>query len=273
MEILWNAKERFPDMNLTMFYKFDQQEEKQCPQYVHDQGYNTGCLFPTEGSYLSIYIKNPNGTEVLCYDEQESSKFFKPNPPENVTFQWAEDKITIQCKTPYNAHCFVFELRYKSRFDKDWQFRNHSCCEIKDQGFDLAKCYSFRFRLKHHHCSTVSYSSEWGVETFWKNGKSADSCAIDNSKPESHTVILLISVMAGFLVIFALLLYVCRLKRIRKILVPAVPDPKHVYSDLFSGHNGNFQEWISKTENVLVQTKVEYEEEECVIEEESGKDL
>ncbi|XP_034970382.2 cytokine receptor-like factor 2 [Zootoca vivipara] len=275
MEISWHAKNNFPGRNMTMSYKFDKQEEKQCMEYMHDQGYNSGCRFPTEGLYLHIYIRNPNQTEEVYYDEQESSNLLKPNPPENVTFQWADDEVTVQCKAVENEHCFRFELQYKSQLDKDWQSRDQACCEIKDQGFDPAKCYSFRFRLKHS-CSGFSYSSEWGAETHWKNGSSVDSCDIDVSEPKSITVIPLTLVMAGILVIFALLLCVCRWKRIRKILMPAVPDPKHLYSDLFSNHNGNFQEWISKTENVLVQTKVKYdddvdEEEECAIEEEEGK--
>ncbi|CAI5772182.1 cytokine receptor-like factor 2 [Podarcis lilfordi] len=277
MEISWHAKKNFPGRNMTMSYKFDEQEEKQCIEYLHDQGYNSGCLFPTEGKYLHIYIRNPNQTEEGYFDEQESSNLLKPNPPEHVTFQWADDKVTVQCKGVDKEHCFRFELQYKSQLDKDWQSRDQECCEIKDQGFDPAKCYSFRFRLNHS-CSVFAYSSEWGAETHWKNGSSVDSCDIDVSEPKSITVIPLTLVMAGVLVIFALLLCVCRWERIRKMLMPAVPDPKHLYSDLFSDYNGNFQEWISKTENVLVQTKVKYDdddndEEECAIEEEEGKDF
>ncbi|KAJ6667514.1 hypothetical protein lerEdw1_016635, partial [Lerista edwardsae] len=46
--------------------------------------------------------------------------------------------------------------------------------------------------------------------------------------------------------------------------MPAIPDPKRMYSKLFSDHNGNVQDWIHKTEN---ETKVEYGEEECIVEE------
>ncbi|XP_054830352.1 cytokine receptor-like factor 2 [Eublepharis macularius] len=266
----WNAAQLFSDRNVTMFYRFDEHESKQCPQYILDQGYHTGCHFKTEGEDLYIFIKDTAGKEPLYFDEQKISMFFKPNPPENVTFQWAEDKLTVQCNPPQQPHCFMFELQYKSTLNQEWKSTKGRCCKIEDDGFDPGKCYSFRLRLERLEiCNTIAYFSEWGAETHWKNGSSKDSCDME---AESKAIILLTSVMAMILVAFALLMGVCRLERIRRIIMPAIPDPKHIYSDLFRDHNGNFQDWIFKTDNVFVQPKVEYEEEECIIEEQEKED-
>lgn len=54
--------------------------------------------------------------------------------------------------------------------------------------------------------------------------------------------------------------------------MPSIPDPKYIFDDLFSDHNGNFQEWIDKTDHAVVQTKLEYEEPECITEAESPQD-
>ncbi|XP_062983746.1 cytokine receptor-like factor 2 [Elgaria multicarinata webbii] len=272
MEIFWDVREKIPDINVTMFYSFDEGEWKQCPQYILDEGYNTACLFQIEGEDFQISIRDTNGTkELYSGDMEDSSLFFQPNPPENVTFQWADEEVTIKCKRPIYQSCMDLELQYKSRFDQVWQSRENKCCKIEIQGIDPMMCYSFRLRLKFP-CGVYKFS-EWGAESFWKNGNSIESCDSDDSKPDLSIVPLLTLAMAGLLILFVFLLCICRLKRIRKTLMPVIPDPKNIYTELFSDHNGNFQEWISKTENALVQTKLESVEEECIIEEGKGEDL
>nr|XP_056718154.1 cytokine receptor-like factor 2 [Euleptes europaea] len=270
MMVSWNATQNFPDRNVTMFYRFDEHEYKQCPQYILDQGYNTGCRFRTEGEDFHIFINDTAGTEQHYSDEQGVHAFFKPNSPENVTFKWADGNVIVQCNPPQHLRCLKMEFQYKNTLDQKWKSRKGKCCKIEEHGLDPAECYSFRLRLERSdNCNKVAYFSEWGAETLWKDGSSIDSCAID---PESNTIILLTSVLAAVLAVFALLMFVCRLQRIRRSIMPVIPDPKHMYLDLFSDHEGNFQDWICKTENVLVQAKVEDEEEECVIEEREVED-
>ncbi|XP_077199470.1 cytokine receptor-like factor 2 isoform X2 [Paroedura picta] len=261
--VSWNAPENFPDRNMTMFYRFDK-EWKQCPQYILDQEYNTGCQFKPGVGDLHIFINDSAGKGPNYNDEESIKTFFKPKPPENVTYHWEYDKVTVQCSPPGPPDCFGLELQYKSILDQEWKSREETYCKVEVHGLDPEKCYVFRVRLEAKNCNKVPYFSEWGSETFWKNGTSIDSC---NTDPESNIMILLISIMATVLVLFALLMLVCRMQRIRKSIMPVIPDPKHMYSNLFSDHNGNFQDWISTTENVLVHAKVEDETKACVIEE------
>ncbi|XP_062831394.1 cytokine receptor-like factor 2 isoform X2 [Anolis carolinensis] len=252
-------------LNVTMFYRLDGQDLKHCPQYTFDQGYKIGCVFQAEhNANLQIFIKDANVTKDLYDDEQNIFKYLKPNPPENITIQWVNDEVTAKCITPKGSHDFNFEFQYKSNFNKYLEIKKNECCKIKVQGFDPGKCYSFRFRLKNNN---GDYFSEWSAESHWTSGSSVDSCSTDAFEPGSNTVILLTSVMGGFLIIFVLLLCVCRLSRIRNTLIPIVPDPKHVYSEIFTGHNRDFQEWASKTENLLAKTNLQRIEEECIIEE------
>lgn len=46
----------------------------------------------------------------------------KPSPPENVTFFWKDDTVTITCNKPKRGvKCLRLELQYKSKFDNGWQ--------------------------------------------------------------------------------------------------------------------------------------------------------
>ncbi|KAF7254128.1 Cytokine receptor-like factor 2 [Varanus komodoensis] len=188
---------------------FDEEEWKQCPQYTLHQGYNSVCLLHTEGDRILISIRDTNGTKELYFSDQEKFMFFQPNPPEHVSFQWTDDEVTAKYNPPKFGQCLKLELQYKSKFDKDWQHRKCSGWEIKTQGFDPAICYSFRFRLEFI-CGVAS-TSEWGAESFWKNATALDSCAMDESKSNSSTVLIL--VMTGLLIIFIILLCVCSLQR------------------------------------------------------------
>uniref|UniRef100_A0A8C8RS05 Cytokine receptor-like factor 2 n=1 Tax=Pelusios castaneus TaxID=367368 RepID=A0A8C8RS05_9SAUR len=246
---------------------------KQCPNYILYQGYNSGCLFNTEGPTLNIFIKDQNGSEQLFNQSLKSDFFIKPNPPENVTFHWKNDTITVECKKPKKSpRCLNLEYQYKSKHDKEWQSRKSECCKVEEQGFDPEKCYSFRVRLERRVplCNRIPYASEWGEVTVWRNGSLLDSCD-DDIKSLSNQVILLLSVLAVLLAVFFLLIFVCKWQRFQKSVMPVIPDPKHIFSDLFNDHNGNFQEWIDKTDNPMVQTKMECVEYECIIEETTEK--
>ncbi|NXK54031.1 CRLF2 factor, partial [Chauna torquata] len=274
MQITWAARELFPGENVSFSYTFDEGKQKvwkTCPSYLLDQGYNSGCFFKTEGHTLAFSIMNNNGSEELFSKMLKSDFYIKPNPPENVTFFWKDDTVTVTCNKPERAvKCLKLELQYKSKFDKGWQSRTSKCCRVGEQGFDPRKCYSFRVRLKRlvPYCNVVNYSSDWEAETFWMNGTLLDSCD-DDIKSQSNTVILLSCLLAVLLMIFILLILLCKWQRLQKSVMPAIPDPKYVFADLFSDHNGNFQEWINKTHHAMVQTKLHYEEPECIIEEES----
>ncbi|NWI85910.1 CRLF2 factor, partial [Pitta sordida] len=246
MQITWAAREIFPNENVSFSYTFDEGKDKfwkPCPTYLLNQGYNFGCLFKTEGPTLGISIRNSNGTKELFSKKVKSDFYIKPNRPENVTFFWKEDTVTVSCNKPEKAvKCLRLELQYKSTFDKEWQSRTSTCCSVGDQGFDPRKCYSFRVRLKRlvPVCNVVNYSSDWEAETFWMNGTLFDSCD-DDVTSQSNTVIVLSCLLAVLLMMFILLILLCKWQRLQMSVMPAIPDPRYIFADLISDHNGNFQ--------------------------------
>uniref|UniRef100_A0A669Q614 Cytokine receptor-like factor 2 n=1 Tax=Phasianus colchicus TaxID=9054 RepID=A0A669Q614_PHACC len=161
-------------------------------------------------------------TDIACFFFLFS--LVKPNRPENVTFFWKDDTVTVTCNKPEKGvKCLRLELQYKSKYDRGWQSRTSKCCRVGEQGFDPRKCYSFRVRLKRivPSCNVVDYSSDWEAETFWMNSTLlGNSCAIFMSCL-SNTF-------------FSL----CRLQ---KSVMPTIPEPKYIFTDLFNDHSGNFQ--------------------------------
>uniref|UniRef100_A0A8B9FRJ5 Cytokine receptor-like factor 2 n=1 Tax=Amazona collaria TaxID=241587 RepID=A0A8B9FRJ5_9PSIT len=185
----------------------------------------------------------------------------KPNRPENVTFFWNEDTVTVSCNKPERAvKCLRLELQYKSKFDKQWQSRTSKCCSVGEQGFDSRKCYSFRVRLKRlvPYCNVVNYSSDWEAETFWMNGTLLGNSCATFVYCLSTNAIVLSCLLAVILMMLILLILLCKWQRLQKSVMPSVPDPKHIFDDLFSDHNGNFQVNIAilpKNPQFLTQEK------------------
>ncbi|KFP33490.1 Cytokine receptor-like factor 2, partial [Colius striatus] len=277
MQIRWTSSKPFPGKNVSFSYTFDEGKHKvwkPCPTYLLDQDYNSGCVFKTEGPTLAISIRNSNGNEEFFSKSLKSDFYIKPKQPENVTFFWKEDTVTVSCNKPETAvRCLRLELQYKSKFDKEWQSRTSKCCSVGEQGFDPRKCYSFRVRLKRlvPYCNVVHYSSEWEAETFWMNGTLLGSCD-DDIISQSNTVIVLSFLLSVLLMILIFLILLCRWQRLQKSVMPAIPDPKYMFADLFNDYNGNFQEWIDKTDHAVLQTKLEYEDSECMTEAESHQE-
>ncbi|XP_037994921.1 cytokine receptor-like factor 2 isoform X2 [Motacilla alba alba] len=277
MQITWPTRDLFPNENVSFFYTFGEGTNKvwkPCTTYLLDQDYNSGCLFKTEGPTLSISIRNSNGSDVLFSKNLKADFYIKPSPPENVTFYWEEDTVTVSCNKPKrNAWCLRFELQYKSKFDKEWQSRTSKCCSVGEQGFDPRKCYSFRVRLRRlvPYCNVVKYSSDWAAETFWMNGTLLDSCD-DDRTPQSKTVIVLSCSLAVLLMMLILLILLCKWQRVQMSVLPAIPDPKYPFADLFNDHNGNLQEWLDKNDHMVLQTKMEYEDPESITEAESQQE-
>ncbi|NXO74797.1 CRLF2 factor, partial [Sitta europaea] len=280
MQITWATREIFPNDNVSFFYIFGEGKNtvwKPCTTYLMDQDYNSGCLFKTEGPTLAISIRNSNGSKELFFKKLKADFYIKPSPPENVTFFWEEDTATVSCNKPKkNAWCLRLELQYKSKFDKEWQSRTSKCCSVREQGFDPSKCYFFRVRLRRlvPYCNVVKYSSDWEAETFWMNGTLLDSCDDDITPqtPQSKTVIVLSCSLAVLLMMLILLILLCKWQRVQMSVLPPIPDPKYPFADLLNDHNGNLQEWLDKNGHVVLQTKLEYEEPESIIEAESHQE-
>ncbi|XP_030058382.1 cytokine receptor-like factor 2 [Microcaecilia unicolor] len=246
---------------------------KKCLNYLLKEDCNIGCHFKNEKPGLmsvSIHDSGVDPERGIFNETLLTFDYEKPNLPENVTVRWENNTVHVTCNKPENSDCYFYELHYKSKFDDHWQSKEMECCTIKESGFDLKKCYSFRVRLKRRpHCSLAVYPGDWSPITFWKNGASTDSCS--NDEFLSRNVILIISLVVS-LSTFILLYCICKMKRLQEQIMPLIPDPKHSFSDLFHNHNGNFQAWLDESDNVAKQIYIKYLETECIVDEETNEE-
>ncbi|XP_061264287.1 cytokine receptor-like factor 2 isoform X1 [Bos javanicus] len=259
VQVTWNSS-AYAGINFTFIYKFHTKEEyRPCPDYILQHGYRAGCLLEVHRDG-PLYFSIRNGTEPLLTKDLAISTYLKPRSPGALSFQWREEAVTVTCSSlGYND--LQYEIQHKTVFDAEWQSTEAETCNVTIDGLDTEKCYFFRARVKalEFAYGSETYASDWSEVTYQQRGELRDSCWENSLFPK----FILIAGMVSFLTVFLLLLSLWKLHRIKKVLMPSVPDPKFSFLGLFESHQGNFQEWIKDTQNVAPLNKMEDGELEC----------
>ncbi|KAM5197339.1 cytokine receptor-like factor 2 [Hipposideros larvatus] len=265
VQVTWNASER-SGTNLTFLYKFtgtDTDTYAPCPTYILQDGRTAGCLLDIPGDEM-LYVSIWNGTSSVLTWNSWIRLFLKPNPPKDLSYRWHQDALTVTCpKLPFPD--LLYEVQHKSTFDSEWQAKEEEACNVTIQALDAEKCYLVRARVKAMEITYGfdTYPSDWSEVAHLQAAELRDSCPEIRLFPK----FLLICGMVAFLTMVLVFLFVWKLRRMKKLLMPSVPDPKFTFPGLFEAHRGNFQEWIKDTQNVTQLDKVEEGEQECVLEE------
>uniref|UniRef100_A0A8C6EAE9 Cytokine receptor-like factor 2 n=1 Tax=Moschus moschiferus TaxID=68415 RepID=A0A8C6EAE9_MOSMO len=256
VQVTWNTS-AYAGINFTFIYKFDKKEEyRSCSNYMLQQGYSAGCLLEVQRDG-PLYFSIRNGTEPLLTKDLAISAYLKPRSPGDLSFRWREEAVTVTCSN-LGYSDLQYEIQHKTVFDTEWQAEN---CNVTIDGLDTEKCYFFRARVKalEFAYGSETHPSDWSEVTRLQRGELRDSCWESSLFPR----FILVAAMVCFLTLFLLLLSLWKLHRIKKVLMPSVPDPKFSFLGLFESHQGNFQEWIKDTQNVAPLNKMEDGELEC----------
>ncbi|XP_016077188.1 PREDICTED: cytokine receptor-like factor 2 [Miniopterus natalensis] len=262
VRVTWNASEHAGD-NLTFFYGFRSEEHSQCRNYILQEGRTVGCLLEAEGDKI-LWFSIRNGTQSLLLKSLWISDYLKPNAPKDLNFSWHQEAMTVTCSNlPYRG--LLYEVQHKSAFDTTWQSDVRDTCNITISGLDGDKCYFFRARVMTTESSygPEAHPSDWSEVTHRQKGELRASC----QEKTLFSRFVFIYCMVASLTLFLFVLCLWKIWRVKKLLMPNVPDPKFTFPGLFDSHHGNFQEWIKDTQNVTHLNKTEDREQECVLEE------
>ncbi|PNI12630.1 CRLF2 isoform 3 [Pan troglodytes] len=252
VQVTWNAS-KYSRTNLTFHYRFDGDEAyDQCTNYLLQEGHTSGCLLDAEQRDDILYFSIRNGTHPVFTASRWMVYYLKPSSPKHVRFSWHQDAVTVTC-SDLSYGDLLYEVQYRSPFDTEWQSKQENTCNVTIEGLDAEKCYSFWVRVKAMEdvYGPDTYPSDWSEVTCWQRGEIQDACAETPTPPKPKlSKFILISSLAILLMVSLLLLSLWKLWRMKKFLMPSVPDPKSIFPGLFEIHQGNFQEWITDTQNV-----------------------
>ncbi|KAL4687958.1 hypothetical protein H8957_004739 [Semnopithecus entellus] len=252
VQVTWNATHD-PRSNLTFHYTFNPDEAyDQCTIYILQEGHTSGCLLDAEQQDDILYFSIRNGTHPVFTASRWIYYYLKPGSPKQVSFSWHQDVVTVTC-SDLSYRGLLYEVQYRSPFDTEWQSKQENTCNVTIEDLDAEKCYAFRARVKAMEdvYGPDTYPSDWSEVTCWQRGETRDSCPQTRTPPKPKlSKFILVSSLAILLMVSLLLLSLWKLWRVKKFLMPSVPDPKSTFPGLFEIHQGNFQEWITDTQNV-----------------------
>uniref|UniRef100_H0XW51 Cytokine receptor like factor 2 n=1 Tax=Otolemur garnettii TaxID=30611 RepID=H0XW51_OTOGA len=259
VQVTWNASE-FSGVNLTFFYTFSSNGEyDQCTRYILQHGHTVGCLLDTKDDEI-LYFSIRNGPQPVLTESRWINEYVKPSSPRDLHFLWCGEQVTVTCSDlPYTD--LVYEVQHRSTFDTTWQAQGGDVCSVKISYMNILGIYIFYINIDipKDVGSLSTYPTSISAETTClMEGECKDSCPEEQKgvQPKLPRFILICS-LVSLLTMWLLLLSLWKLRRVKNLLIPSIPDPKASFPGLFEQHQGNFQqEWIKDTQNVAQLNKM-----------------
>ncbi|XP_075799110.1 cytokine receptor-like factor 2 isoform X3 [Microtus pennsylvanicus] len=237
VEVTWDPAEH-AGANLSLAWRYIPEPLQPCPRYFLSNGLTSGCVLPVRsGRPLEIDVRR--GAEPVFHRKGLASAFLKPRPPDKVTLHWLEDAIRVTC--PGLPHVGLdYVIQHRGIGDTDWVASAPApSCDVTVGGVDRSACLVFRVRAfpRESFYGSEVQPSDWSPMTQWRAG----SC-----QAPSYSGFPKLQVACGLVTLLTSLLLLLALWRVKRGLLPWVPDPRGGFQGLFERHGGNFQAWIAQ---------------------------
>ncbi|XP_014394394.1 PREDICTED: cytokine receptor-like factor 2, partial [Myotis brandtii] len=232
VQVTWDANQP-PGTNLTFLYGFKGMPVSECSNYLLQDGRRSGCLLVAEGDTI-LNFSIWNGTQHLKNRSLWIADYCKCHP---------EGKHCLFSSPIEGPPCSPQQGRRQPSgtfHGQETHPKAEMTCNVTIQDLDAEKCYSFRARVtttEPTYPSRTTYPSDWSEVIHQQRGQPQDSCQEERVFPKP----VLIYGLAALLLLLLLLLCVWKLQRVKRLLMPSVPDPKATFAGLFESHQGNFQ--------------------------------
>ncbi|XP_036443708.1 cytokine receptor-like factor 2 [Colossoma macropomum] len=186
----------------------------------------------------------------------------------NMRISNTSDSITVTWENPNkskNNQCYRFDVQYRHLCDSSWKSVN----DIKGFSFklpapDMKKNYVFRIRARLY-CINGNWS-KWSPEKYWRNDT---GLCIAETSPVSIRDYLLVTVLP---VTCLLLVFAITQERVRRLVLPIIPDPKHTQERILNIEQfqwfTSFSETCEECEIVEIEVDSEREDQKSEITEE-----
>uniref|UniRef100_A0A8C5WDW9 Fibronectin type-III domain-containing protein n=1 Tax=Leptobrachium leishanense TaxID=445787 RepID=A0A8C5WDW9_9ANUR len=279
MTCLWN-QHGVPSVNYTFQYwlgKKNEETTRNCTQYLLNGNTNIGCFIKEEIEPFSPFTAELNHTSLekpIKIHYEITQNIVKLEPPFDLHVENTSSReLLLKWNTShslYPLHCYEFQVQHRSSTNEKWTLKDVSSSEMFSlPSFDPEKSYTFHVRSKlNGYCSSAMTWSDWSMGVTW--GRNATRGAVE--PPSSAITNLLIYIMSTSLLLFFLIL-LFRVERIWVIFVPRIPNPGKNFEDLFTKHQGNFQEWIGISKEGEERLKQNYSEPICTVTEDYDSNI
>ncbi|XP_035605024.1 cytokine receptor-like factor 2 [Oncorhynchus keta] len=153
--------------------------------------------------------------------------------PNNICLDLSDssDAVFVSWRNPNRVvgdHCYESTLQYRNHCDTDWQVVVLKEFSYQVDKPDRKRRYYFRIRMRYD-ClfGDLKTWSGWTPTRYWRNETETGPCAT-----EINAIVYVVTILP--LLICFLLIVTFSQKRVRRLFLPHIPDPKHTCETLFS---------------------------------------
>ncbi|XP_077069601.1 interleukin 21 receptor, tandem duplicate 2 [Siphateles boraxobius] len=191
------------------------------------------------------YWENGNQNLSLLDSVFRPAKKIKPNPPSNLTLQYANGTYHFFWKTGYEDHRYgvILPIMYKFMYYKDGENDSEvsvhpgtNMIQIDEMKLDSGTTYTAMVRTGIH--EHKEYSGTWSA---WSSTVKWNTTYRVQDEPSQVGKIVIGSFLILALLILLLSVPVARFK-MEKFL--RVPTPATYFKPLYQNYQGNFQGWV-----------------------------
>ncbi|XP_041076843.1 uncharacterized protein LOC121295824 [Polyodon spathula] len=274
-ECTWKETGR-PDRNYTFQSRYRSGAEyAECPSYTQVEGYNVGCRLEYSSNIrfatFQVQLSSANNTAIWNKDIN-LKPLVKLYSPVNLTVvNSSSNGLYLYWNTSMSkSQCLESIVRYRSSTDSAWQ---SSPPFISVRYFNLPfadgdELYEFQVKIRmNEFCGASDYWSDWSQPVYW--GSNATAKGI-NRRDKSFDPSVVIYPIVGSAVLFILAWCLIHNERLRIILVPVIPNPGKNFEELFNSYDGNFQEWLHVSKDIVDGFKPNFSEPVCTVRERAG---
>ncbi|XP_048885400.1 cytokine receptor common subunit gamma-like [Brienomyrus brachyistius] len=254
-----------PELNLTFQSRLGSGWPfHDCPQYLHQGGYNVGCRLPYERAdrFSPLHTRLSDDNNVTKEQTIEMKERVKLNPPLNLSMvvNSTNLELWLYWNTSTKSTCTESEVRYRKEGDQ-WHSvsTSMSATSYSLPQISLKHRYELQVRIRvPNACGQSMFWSDWSVPMFWGN------TTVTTPVPWKAVYSFIAVVVLGILMV---LIYITQGERIRIIFVPVVPNPGKNLEDLFKTCNGNVEEWLHISKEFKEGFQPNYSEPACLVRE------
>ncbi|XP_058845442.1 cytokine receptor common subunit gamma-like isoform X1 [Acipenser ruthenus] len=273
-ECTWKETGR-PDRNYTFQSRYRTGAEyAECPSYTQVEGYNVGCRleYNSHMRFATFQVQLSSANNTAIWNKDINLKpLVKLYSPVNLTVDNSSSNgLYLYWNTSMSkSQCLESIVRYRSSTDSAWQ---NSPTFTSQRYFNLPfadaeELYEFQVKVRiNEFCGASDYWSDWSQPAYW--GSNATSKDTDIHFSFNPSVV--IYPIMGSAVLLILACCLIHNERLRIILVPVIPNPGKNFEELFNSYDGNFQEWLHVSKDIVDGFKPNFSEPVCTVKERAG---
>ncbi|XP_069749818.1 interleukin-13 receptor subunit alpha-1-like isoform X2 [Narcine bancroftii] len=238
----WSFGRRTPPDTIYSFHYWQENMDRiqNCSNYIRKDGRHVGCQLRhdqfSDKYDLNSQVKGLSDVMKIkpFYHKTEMVAFVKLRPPWGIIVTRIPPGFHVTWEVPkdWKPHCLKYQVRIQSCKRNLWVLYNFTDQEANITDADKDSKNTIQVRAKYDICGSSGIWSEWSPAKYFGE---------DTRKAWNLGIALLIVIPV--LIAAAVIIFLIKLKKLQKLILPPIPDPGKLLKDMIESSNADYSGW------------------------------